>query len=188
MKKVILIALLIAAGCSKKGSSGGGGECEAAMAKGTESLLATVKSRAGSPQMIETVTEMVGKMKATLTTRCTEDKWSAEAIDCFTKLTSQAELRGCEQKLTEEQRNKLRGEMRQLMGSTRMGPGHPPTLGGSAAPPAPGTPPAPPAGEPPPGAAPPATGGTAAPAAPPAPPAAPATPPAAGSGSSASGW
>jgi len=183
MNKVILIALLVAAGCSKKGSSGGGGECEAAMAKGTESLLATVKTRAGNPQMIESLTEMVGKMKTTLTTRCSEDKWSADAIDCFSKLTSQAELRGCEQKLTEEQRNKLRGEMRQLMGSMRMGPGHPPTLGGSAAPPAPGAP-----GEPPPAAAPPATGGTAAPAAPPAPPAAPATPPAAGGGSSASGW
>ncbi|HSR99856.1 MAG TPA: hypothetical protein VLM79_22535 [Kofleriaceae bacterium] len=178
MKKIILIALLVAAGCSKKGASGGsGGECEAAMAKGTDSLMTTVKTRA-NPQMMESVTEMVGKMKSTLTTRCTEDKWSPESIDCFSKITSQAELRACEQKLTEEQRNKLRGEMRALMGSMRPGAGHPPTLGGSAAPPAPGTPPA---GEPPPAAAPPATGGTAA-------PAAPATPPAAGSGSSASGW
>jgi hypothetical protein len=182
MKKVILIALLVAAGCSKKGSSGSGGECEAAMAKGTDTLLATVKTRSGSPQMVESLTEMVGKMKVTLTTRCNEDKWSADAIDCFTKLTSQAEMRGCEQKLTEEQRNKLRGEMRQLMGSMRMGPGQPPALGGSAAPPAPG---APPAGDTPPAAAPPATGGTATPGE----PAAPATPPAAGgSGSSASGW
>ena len=187
MKKIVLIALLVAAGCSKKGSAGGsGGECEAAMTKGTDSLLTTVKTRAGNPQAIESLTEMVGKMKATLTTRCTEDKWSADAVDCFSKLTSQAELRACEQKLSEEQRNKLRGEMRQLMGSMRMGPGHPPALGGSAAPPAaPGTPPA---GEPPPAAAPPATGGTGAPAAPPAPPAEPAAPPAAGGGSSASGW
>jgi hypothetical protein len=185
MKTVILIALLAVAGCSKKGSSASGGECEAAMAKGTDSLMATVKSRAGDPQRLENLTEMVGKMKTTLTQRCTEDKWSPEAIACFTKLTSQAELRGCEQNLTEEQRTKLRNEMRQLMGSMRMGAGHPPGLGGSGVPPAPG---AAPAGDTPPAAAPPATGGTAAP---PAPPTPPATPPAAGgsaAGSSASGW
>jgi hypothetical protein len=183
MKKIVLIALLAAAGCSKKGSgSGAGGDCEAAMTKGTDGLLATVKSRAPA-QQVDSLTEMVGKMKTTLTTRCNEDKWSAEAIDCFTKLNSQQEMRGCEQKLTEEQRNKLRGEMRQLMGSMRMGPNHPPALG-SGAPPAPGTV-TPPAGDTPPAATPPATGGTAAPGDP---PATPATPPAAGSGSSASGW
>ena len=182
----VMIALLAAAGCSKKGSSASSSDCEAAIAKGTDSLLATVKSRAASPQMQESMTEMVGKMKTTLTTRCTEDKWSAEVIECFTKLTSQAEMRTCEQKLTEDQRTKWRNDMRQIMGSMRMGPGHPPALG-SSAPPAAGSG-APPAGDTPPAAAPPATGGTAAS---PTPPATPATPPAGGApagGSSASGW
>lgn len=195
MKTIVLIALLAAAGC-KKGSSASGSDCDAAIAKAMDSMLATVKTRAPSPQIQESMTEMVGKMKTTLTQRCNEDKWSSETVECFTKVKAQAEMQACEQKLTNEQRTKLRGEMRQIMSSMRMnpgGPGHPPTLGGSGAPPAP-----PPGGDTPPGTAtPPAAANPAAgatpPAPPPTPPATPATPPAPSgaapaAGSSASGW
>jgi hypothetical protein len=187
MKTIVLVALLAAAGCSKKGS-----DCEAAMAKGTESMFETIKSRAAAnPQRMESLTEMVGKMRTTLTQRCNEDKWSAETVDCFTKVTSQPEMQACEQKLGTEQRTKLRTELRQIMSSMRMTPGagHPPTLGGSGAPPAP-----PGAATPPPGAAAPPAAGTTPPASPPAgatPPAQPATPPsgaAPAAGSSANGW
>jgi hypothetical protein len=192
MKTIVLIALLAAAGC-KKSSSASGPDCDGAIAKGMESVLATVKSRAPSPQIQESLTEMVGKMRTTLTQRCNEDKWSPETVECFTKLSSQAEMQACEQKLTNEQRTKLRGEMRQIMSSMRMnpgGPGHPTTLGGSGTPPAPtpgaDTPPANPAAANPPAANPPA--GATPPASPP-----PATPPppsgaAPAAGSSASGW
>jgi hypothetical protein len=182
MKTIVLVALLTAAGCSKKGSSAS--ECDAAIAKATESMLETIKSRAAAnPQRLEGMTEMVGKMRTTLTQRCNEDKWSSETVDCFTKVTSQAEMQACEQKLSNEQRTKLRGELRQVMSSMRPGGGHPPALGGSGAPPAPpggATPP--PGGDTPPAATPPA--GTAPPATPPAPGsgAAPAA------GSSANGW
>jgi hypothetical protein len=187
MKTIVLVALLAAAGCSKKGSSTSGSDCDAAIAKGTDSLLTTIKSRATNPQMQDSLTEMVAKMRTTLTQRCNEDKWSAETVDCFTKVTSQAEIQACEQKLTNEQRTKLRTELRQIMGSMRMPPGgagHPPTLGGSGAPPTPPGGATPPAGEAtPPPATPPA--GTAPP---PATPPAPASGAAPAAGAGATGW
>jgi len=153
-------------------------------------MLATVKSGSASPQMMDQIKEVAGKMQTALTQRCNQDKWSPEAVDCFKKLTSQAEMQACETKLNPEQRTKMRKDLIQVMTSMRpgAGPGHPPTLSGSAAPGAgsaapPAASPPPAATEPPAGATPPPAGST-----PPAtatPPAAPASPPAAGS---ASGW
>ena len=168
MKTIVLVAILAAAGCSKK-------------------------SRAANPQMQNSLNEMVAKMRTTLTQRCKDDGWSAEAVDCYGKLTTQAEMRGCEQKLTDEQRTKLRTEIRQAMSSMRMtlgGPGHPPMLGSGGPPAAPGA--TPPAGaDTPPATPPPAA--TTPPPAPPNPPATPPAPPAPSgaapaAGSSASGW
>lgn len=189
MKMIVLAALLAAAGCSKKS----GTDCESAIAKGVDSMLATVKSGSASPQMMDQIKEVAGKMQTALTQRCNEDKWSPEAVDCFKKLTSQAAMQACESKLNPEQRTKMRKDLIQVMTSMRpgAGPGHPPTLSGSAAPGAGNA--APPAAAPPPagstepaaGATPPPAGSTPpATATPPAAPPAP-SPPAAGS---ASGW
>jgi len=204
MKMIVLTALLAAAGCSKKSAS----DCEGAMAKATDSLLATVKSNA-SQQVRDSLKEIAGRLRTALTQRCTEDKWLPEVVECYSKLTSQAEMQTCETKLSPEQRTKLRKDLIQVMTSTQMpgaGRGHPPTLAGSGAsgdgnaapsgaaaptgstepPPAGATPPpSPPAGSTPPaaGSTPPAAASP--PAAPAAPPAAAPAAPAAGS---ASGW
>jgi hypothetical protein len=179
MKTIILVALLAAAGCSKKG-----GDCDAAIAKGINNLTESVKSR-GGPQL-EASLAIVDKLKGALTKHCTEDKWPAEVIQCFTTVTNQKDMRGCQEKLTTEQKSKLMTDIQQvMMGAMRMPPGagHPSTLAGSGAPPG---------ADPAAGSAAPAPGSTeppaaAAPAAPPAAPAAgssAANPPAAGSG----GW
>ena len=189
MKTIVLVALLAAAGCTKKGS-----DCDASIAKGIEALSATVKDRAPNPQMQENMMNIIGKLKVTLTQRCTEDKWAPEALSCFTTVTSQKDMRGCEEKLTPEQRTKLTAEIQQvMMSSMRMPPGagHPPTLGGSGSAANPGSDPgaaggagAAPAGAgtPPPPATPPAGGAAAPPAATP-----PAATPPAGSAAAADG-
>jgi len=191
MKMIVLAALLAAAGCSKKS----GTDCESAIAKGVDSMLATVKS-SSSQQVRDSVKEIAGKLRTALTQRCTEDKWAIEVVECYAKLTTQGEMQACESKLSAEQRTKLRRDLIQIMTSTRMpGTGHPPSLSGSGAPGAGSAAPsgaAAPTGstEPPAAATPPAAGSTP-PAAAASPPAAPtasppaATAPAAGS---ASGW
>jgi hypothetical protein len=189
MKKIVLVVLLAAAGCSKKGT-----DCDAAIAKGMDNFTATTKERAPNPKVLERMMGMVDKLKSTLTERCKADGWSAEVVTCFTTVTNRKDMQACQSKLTPEQQSKLTSDLMQVMtGAGGMRPGgmgamppgmagHPGTLapGGSAAgdPAAPGAP----AGSP---AAPPATDGAggagAAPPAPsgaPTPPATPPTPPA----------
>lgn len=139
MKTIALVALLGAAACSKNTV-----DCEPAIAKGVDDLTTTVKSRAVNPQMQERITTALGKLKATLIKRCTEDKWSPDAVACFANIPSMKGLQECEAKLTDEQRKKVEAERRSLMrGGAGPGqrmpdlPGHPQVLGppdGSGAP------------------------------------------------------
>lgn len=167
MKSFALVALLALAGCSKKQGS----DCDGPITKGMDQLAATVKSRSENPQIQMTMTSVIGKLKTTLTKRCREDRWKPDAIACFATVSSQPEVRACETKLTDDQQQKLRGEIRQVMSGTagqmRMPaiPGHPPVLApasadaGSGS----GSPPAAPAGSAaaPGSAAPPASGSAA---------------------------
>ena len=189
MKKILLVVLLVAAGCTKKG----GADCDAAIGKGMDSFTANMKEHAPNPQILERMMGMVDKLKSTLTERCKADGWSADATTCFATVTNRKDMQGCQDKLTPDQKSKLTTELTQVMmgamGGQRPGgmggmppgvAGHPGTLapgGGSdsAAPagaaPAPGAAPAAPA-------APAAGGGSA-------------TPPAAGgaaAGSGSGGW
>jgi len=164
MKKILLVVLLVAAGCTKKG----GADCDAAIGKGMDSFTANMKEHAPNPQVLEKMMGMVDKLKSTLTERCKADAWSAEATACFATVANRKDMQGCQSKLTPEQSGKLTTEITQVMmsamGGMRPGgmgamppgmAGHPGTLapgGGSdpaatpgAAPAAPGAAPAAPA-------------------------------------------
>jgi len=176
MKKIVLVALLAAAACSKKGS-----DCDTAIAKAMDNFTANMKEHATNPQVLERRMGLVDKLKTTLTERCKADGWSSEATACYAAAANRNDMEGCKAKMTPEQVSKLTADLTQVMmgamGGMRPGgmgamppgmAGHPGTLAPSAPPaggsdpaaaPAPGAAPAPPA----PGAAPPA-----APAAPPA--------------------
>lgn len=134
MKTMVFVALLAAAGCSKKSS-----DCDASIGKGMDSFAATVKASA-PPQMQEARLTVISKLRGTLTQRCTEDKWPADVVSCFTTVVSMKDMQTCQAKLNEEQRTKLVSEIRQVMmssmGSMRMPPGlpgHPPMLGSAGA-------------------------------------------------------
>jgi hypothetical protein len=185
MKKIVLVALLAAvSACSKKGS-----DCDAAVAKGMETMTANLKEHAPNPQVLERRLVVLEKVKTTLVTHCKADGWSADATACYAAAGNPKDMEGCKGKMTPEQVTKLQADIMQVMmsaGGMRPGAmgGMPPGMPGHPGALAPNTPPPPggadPAAAPAPGA--PAGSPPAAPAAPAAPATPPAAPPAAGSG------
>jgi hypothetical protein len=147
MNKIMLVAfpvalsaaLLGAAGCSKKTS-----DCSAAIAQGIDRYLAAAKQAAAGSPRLAAIPKIEGQLKATMTQRCNDDHWQADAVSCFGKVASAGDLKACEDKLSRDQRTKLDTELLPLMmggmGATgsRMPPlaGHPGALTGNA--PAPG--------------------------------------------------
>jgi hypothetical protein len=174
MKKIVLVALLAAAGCNKKS----GADCDGAIAKGMDNFKANIKEHAANPQITERMMGVVDKLRGTLVERCKEDKWADEVVTCYTTVHDRKDMQGCQTKLTPDQQSKLTAEITKVMmggtaGMQRMPPGmagHPGTLQPStgdgaapAAPAAPAEPAAPPAAPAAPAAP---AGGSAAPAAP----------------------
>ena len=45
-----------------------------------------------------------GRLSATMIASCTDDRWSADALDCFAHARTDAQLRGCDRLLSEGQR------------------------------------------------------------------------------------
>lgn len=116
MKMIIFVALLelwAAAGCSKKGS-----DCEVSIGKGIDNFAATIKASAPNPQIQENKLATLNKLGATLTRRCTDDKWSPEVVSCFAAVAAMKDMQDCQAKLSAEQHTKLRDEMREIMMSS----------------------------------------------------------------------
>lgn len=136
MKTIMFAALLAAAGCSKKGS-----DCDVAIGKGIDSFAATIKASAPTPQIQENKLSMLGKLRGTLTQRCTQDKWSPEVVSCFATIVMMKDMQACQGKLSSEQRTRLLEEVREIMVNTMGtrvsrglgGPGGPGGPDGSAA-------------------------------------------------------
>jgi hypothetical protein len=168
MKKIMLMVLLAAAGCSKKGP-----DCSAAVDKGIDGYIAAMKQIAARSSGFD-ISKTAGPLKAALTQRCTEDKWQPEVVTCIGSATGPDSMKACEEKMTPDQKTKLDLQVRSVMrdatgaSGSHMPPGvdgHPATLGGAAN----GS--AAPSGDPSGSSAP--GGAEAAPASPPDPPAAP---------------
>ncbi len=189
-KTILLVAALAVAGCKK--SDGGAGEggsaatddkaCTAAIGKavdtmieGRRKMIAEQRAKSGQPPQEPDMTQMnevSTKLRGTLITRCTEDKWPASVVSCFTSASDFTMIKKCEEGLTPEQNRKRQQEvMKVMMGGRMGGMGGGPPHGGAGAqmpptvePPATGSGSAAPAGSG--SAAPAATGsGSAAPAA-----------------------
>ncbi|HET7501684.1 MAG TPA: hypothetical protein VFK02_11790 [Kofleriaceae bacterium] len=131
MKRIVFVALIAAAGCSKNKPS----DCEVSIGKGMDAYAAKVRSVSPNPQGVEGRLAMIDKLRGVLTTRCTQDKWGPDVVLCFTTVESMRDIQTCQARLGDEQRTKLRMDVREAMMSMRgsMGmPGHPPMLTGSA--------------------------------------------------------
>ena len=136
MKSIVLVALL-AAGCSSKPKEPEGPSCTNSITIGVVKMATTLKARSAQlkPQMLEMMQGVMTKLQATLITRCTEDKWPAEALPCFEAISSQPEMRKCLDKLPPDQHTKALTAIREtMMSGMRSGMNHVPAVGGPGLP------------------------------------------------------
>jgi hypothetical protein len=139
MKTIGLMLVLALVGCGNKGSAGA---CSDAIGKALDTMMAgNLKRMEGmgdqGSAMKAAMGEMTTKLKGVLVNRCTEDKWSAEIIDCTAKASSRDELKACQAKLPPEQAAKLQTEIIEVMrsGMGGMGMGRPHGMGSGMSPP-----------------------------------------------------
>jgi hypothetical protein len=148
MKTILFCTALALLGC---GGKKGAGSCAEAIGKGVDTMMAAGAKRMENapPEQKAKMDEVGVKLKGVMTNRCTEDKWSAEVVDCFANAKKREDLRNCRSKLSPELATKLETEEREVMvgagfGGMRphgMGMGgsgeHPDTLQGNVPPPPP---------------------------------------------------
>jgi hypothetical protein len=116
MKAILFCSALalVGAGC-KKGSSAS--SCADAINKGVDTMMAAGAKRmeGAPPEMKAKMDEMAVKLKGVITNRCTEDKWPADVIDCYSKAQKRTDLRDCRNKLPADQQAKLQSEETSVM-------------------------------------------------------------------------
>jgi hypothetical protein len=159
MKQQIWISIVIAlalAACGKKGddaakgsAAGGAGGAGGAGAAGAADASACAAAAAAAVASLPAGMEAAGvkeKLAAIYTTRCTEDKWAADVIQCYAKAAGMPGLQACRAKLPPDLGTKLRGEIMAAMAGAAAGMGGRPPMGhpggdgsGAAAPPAGGS-------------------------------------------------
>jgi hypothetical protein len=121
MKKLIaitIVATVALAGCKKKSedapggaASGGGGggdpaACAAAISKGIAGLGAGPEASV-----------VKDKLQSIYVKHCTENKWSAEVLQCFETASGMGSMKACRAKLPPEQSAKLQAEIVSTMAS-----------------------------------------------------------------------
>jgi hypothetical protein len=116
MKAILFCSALalVGFGC-KKGSSAS--SCADAINKGVDTMMAAGAKRmeGAPPDMKAKMEETAVKLKGVMTNRCTEDKWPADVIDCYSKAQKRTDLRDCRNKLPEDQQQKLQSEEQAVM-------------------------------------------------------------------------
>jgi hypothetical protein len=133
----VLLTVSVAAGCKKKAA--GGSDC-ASLGPAMDRMMDTVMKEEGKDippdkkkEAEDMMKQMMPKMKTAMIKSCTDDKWSADMITCVNSAKSQADMKGCDAKLTPDQKTKLDKNMMEAMGMGG-GPEAPPAPEGSAAP------------------------------------------------------
>ncbi|HEX5062552.1 MAG TPA: hypothetical protein VFV99_24435 [Kofleriaceae bacterium] len=141
MRLVIALVLASAFACGKKSPSATS-QCADVAQKGVDAMVARAHERAASAQLpadirakIEERTKQLDalapRLRAVITNRCVDDKWPAEVIECYGKVTSMEESRACRAKLSPEQQAKVQKEELDLyagaMGPPGFGSAHVPT-------------------------------------------------------------
>ena len=107
MNKIVIAALLaLAAGCSKKAP-----DCDAEIGKGMDSYTALLKQKTSNPDALL----IASKLREATIERCKADKWTVDVVTCYGAIKTPQDIQRCQDKLTEDQRNKLMNELREEM-------------------------------------------------------------------------
>jgi hypothetical protein len=129
----IALALGVALGCGNKTASPTT-KCDdaarltvSAMVKRANDRLATAPMppnvRATIEERTKKLEELAPRLRAVVTNRCVDDKWSAAVIACYAKVTSVDEERACRDKLSVEQQAKLQKDELDLFADALGPPG-----------------------------------------------------------------
>jgi hypothetical protein len=133
----LIVTCALLAGCGKQRGTDAE-TCATAAAKGVDALIVLARERAataGLPDEIRRATEdrterferTAPRLKAVITTRCVDDKWSAEVVRCHAAIGTPDDQRACRAQLTADQQARLQRDELDLMADT-LGP---PSFGGS---------------------------------------------------------
>lgn len=142
----VVLACVLAAGCSSKKSdkaAGGAAACAAAIDKAIDGMMASRKkviderAKAGKPMppgMLEGMQQMADKLHGVFLASCEADKWPDAVLTCFSNASDMPSIKNCREKLPPEQAQRVQAEIIKVMGGG-MGhmPGHPMKLQGNAA-------------------------------------------------------
>ncbi|MEO8846347.1 MAG: hypothetical protein ABI591_33300 [Kofleriaceae bacterium] len=114
MKTILFCTALTLLGC---GSKKGAGNCAEAIGKGVDTMMAAGAKRMENapPEQKAKMEEAAVKLKGVITNRCTEDKWPAEVVDCYSTAQKREDLRNCRAKLPPESAAKLQKEEMEVM-------------------------------------------------------------------------
>jgi hypothetical protein len=105
MKQIVLVAFLIAAGCTRQL------DCDAAVDQGIKRLTAGFRAYAPDPQTVESGTRTLEQIQGTLVRRCTIDRWPAEVTQCFATMDSGTDLQACQSRLSPDHASRLSTEI-----------------------------------------------------------------------------
>jgi hypothetical protein len=105
MKQIVLVAFLIAAGCTRQL------DCDVAVDQGIKRLTAGLRAYAPDPQTVESGTRTLEQIQGTLVRRCTVDRWPTEVTQCFAAMDSGTDLQACQSRLSPEQASRLSTEI-----------------------------------------------------------------------------
>jgi hypothetical protein len=114
---VSLLSLTAFAGCKK----GGGSDCAGTVGGMVDRMMAdSMKDEKMPPEMKKQAEEMmkamVPKLKDVMTKRCTEDKWSADALKCMADAKNEGDAKKCDAMLTPEQNKAMEKASAEAMG------------------------------------------------------------------------
>ena len=105
MRQIALVALLIAAGCTRQL------DCDAAVDQGIKRLTAGFRAYALDPQTLESGTRGFEQIQGALVRRCTVDRWPAEVTQCVATMGSGTDLQACQSRLSPDHASRLSTEI-----------------------------------------------------------------------------
>jgi small lipoprotein (TIGR04454 family) len=93
---IVLASVVSAVGCGAKS------DCDGAIRGAVDRMVSASQSTL-TPDGFQRVAEVAPAMKDALVKSCTDDKWDKAVIACYADAKSQADMNGCDAKLTPEQ-------------------------------------------------------------------------------------
>ncbi len=121
---IVMFGILAVAGCKKKATVG---DCAGTVSATVDRILPDINKSMAGMMPADKLGGLGPKMKSILTTRCIEDKWSADYIACISKGNNSTDMQACDKQLPPEGKahidRDLSVAMKEMMVDLSGGPG-----------------------------------------------------------------